>query len=92
VAGLAEGIELSLGAPQGSTGWLVSARDLDKTFIGTPQDFVGVMDATITLHSPLGERFGPSKMAVASDRFKPTLRPSSKAQERLFDVSSATEL
>src|SRR4029077_9866267 len=30
--------------------------DLDKTFIGTPQDFVGVMDATITLRSPLGER------------------------------------
>src|SRR5215831_18070980 len=47
VAGLAEGIELSLGTPQGSTGWLVSARDLDKTFIGTRQDFVGVMDATV---------------------------------------------
>jgi len=56
VAGLAEGIELSLGTPQGSTGWLVSARDLDKTFIGTRQDFVGVMEATVTLRSPLGER------------------------------------
>lgn len=56
VAGLAEGIELSLGTSQGSTGWLVSARDLDKTFIGTRQDFVGVMDATVTLRSPLGER------------------------------------
>ena len=56
VAGLANGIELSLGTSQGSTGWLVSARDLDKTFIGTPQDFVGVMDATVTLRSPLGER------------------------------------
>jgi hypothetical protein len=56
VAGLANGIELSLGTSQGSTGWLVPARDLDKTFIGTPQDFVGVMDATITLRSPLGER------------------------------------
>jgi hypothetical protein len=55
VAGLAEGIELSLGTPQRSTGWLVLARDLDKTFIGTPQDFVGVMDATVTLHSPPGE-------------------------------------
>ncbi len=51
VAGLAEGIELSLGTSQGSTGWLVSARDLDKTFIGTRQDFVGVMDATVTLRS-----------------------------------------
>jgi hypothetical protein len=56
VAGLANGIELSLGTSKGSTGWLVSARDLDKTFIGTPQDFVGVMDATVTLRSPLGER------------------------------------
>jgi len=56
VAGLANGIELSLGTSQGSTGWLVTARDLDKTFIGTPQDFVGVMDATVTLRSPLGER------------------------------------
>jgi len=56
VAGLAEGIELSLGTSQGSTGWLVSARDLDKTFIGTRQDFVGVLDATVTLRSPLGER------------------------------------
>ena len=55
MAGLAE-VELSLGTSQGSTGWLVSARDLDKTFIETPQDFVGVMDATVTLHSPLGER------------------------------------
>jgi hypothetical protein len=55
VAGLAEGIELSLGTSQGSTGWLVSARDLDKTFIGTRQDFVGMMDATVTLRSPLGE-------------------------------------
>jgi len=56
VAGLANGIELSLGTSQGSTGWLVTARDLDKTFIGTPQDFVGVMDAMVTLRSPLGER------------------------------------
>src|SRR5262245_52451512 len=56
VAGLAEGIELSLGTPQGSTGWHVSARDLDKTFIGTRQDFVGAMEATVTLRLPLGER------------------------------------
>jgi hypothetical protein len=56
VAGLAEGIELSLGTSQGPTGWLLSAHDLDKTFIGTRQDFVGVVDATVTLRSPLGER------------------------------------
>src|SRR5262249_24450157 len=56
VAGLAEGIELSLGTPQGSTGWLVSARDVDKGFIGRRQDFVGVTCATATLRSPLGER------------------------------------
>jgi hypothetical protein len=56
VAGLAEDIELSLGTSEGSTGWLVSARDLQKTFIGTRQDFVGVVDATVTLRSSLGER------------------------------------
>jgi hypothetical protein len=80
VAGLAEGIELSLGASQGSTGWLVSARDLDKTFIGTPQDFVGVMDATVTLLSPLGERLDRQVIRFEwvqkrQERLMPTLGP-----------------
>jgi hypothetical protein len=51
VAGLAEGTELSLGTSLGLAGWLVSAGDLDKTFVGVPQDFVGVMDATVNLRS-----------------------------------------
>jgi hypothetical protein len=80
VAGLAEGIELSLGASQGSTGWLVSAPDLDKTFIGTPQDFVGVMDATVTLRSPLGERLDRQVIRFEwvqkrQERLMPTLGP-----------------
>ena len=55
VAGLAQDTELSLGTSQGPAGWLVSGRDLDKTFVGTRQDFVGVMDTTVTLRSSRGE-------------------------------------
>jgi hypothetical protein len=55
VTGLAREAELSLGINQGLAGWLLSAGDLDKTFVGTPKDFVGVMDATVTLRSPRGE-------------------------------------
>jgi hypothetical protein len=55
VAGLAQDTELSLGTSHGPAGWLVSTHDLDKTFIGTRQDFVGVIDATVTLHSSRGE-------------------------------------
>src|SRR5262245_27298442 len=51
VAGLAEGTELSLGTSLGLAGWLVSAGDLDKTFVGAPKDFVGAMDATVNLRS-----------------------------------------
>src|SRR6266511_643018 len=55
VAGLAQDTELSLGTSQGPAGWLVSGRDLDKTFVGTRHDFVGVMDTTVTLRSSRGE-------------------------------------
>src|SRR5262245_13353406 len=51
LAGLAAGTELSLGTSLGSAGWLVSAGDLEKTFVGAPKDFVGVMDATVSLQS-----------------------------------------
>ena len=51
VTGLAEGTELSLGTSIGPTGWLVSARDLDKAFVAAPEDFVGIMDATVNLRS-----------------------------------------
>jgi hypothetical protein len=54
VGGLAQDTELSLGTSHGPAGWLVSARDLDQTFVGTRQDFVGVMHATVTLRSSQG--------------------------------------
>jgi hypothetical protein len=54
VAGLAEGTELSLGTPIGLAGWLLSAHDLDKTFVGARGDFVGIMDATVNLRSASG--------------------------------------
>jgi hypothetical protein len=55
VAGLADGTELSLGTSLGSAAWLVSASDLDKTFVGAPKDFVGIMEVTVSLRSA-GER------------------------------------
>src|SRR5262245_34620229 len=55
LAGLAEGTELSLGTSLGAAGWLVSARDLDKTFVGAPLNFVGAMDATVHLRSASGQ-------------------------------------
>ena len=56
VSGLAEGTELSLGTELGSSSWLVPVADLDKTFVGAPVRFVGVMTAKITLNSATGTR------------------------------------
>jgi hypothetical protein len=56
VAGLAEGTELSLGTALGSGSWLVPVADLDKTFLGAPTGFVGVMTGKVTLNSPTGKR------------------------------------
>jgi hypothetical protein len=56
IAGLAEGTELSLGTALGSGNWLVPVADLDKTFVGAPMSFVGVMTAKVTLNSVSGKR------------------------------------
>jgi len=55
VGGLAQDTELSLGTSLGPAGWLVRARDLDKTFVGARPDFVGIMDASVTLQSSGGQ-------------------------------------
>jgi hypothetical protein len=55
MAGLAEGTELSLGTALSPGRWLVPALDLDKTFIAADQDFVGVMDGTVSLLSASGQ-------------------------------------
>jgi hypothetical protein len=55
IDGLAKGTDLSLGTWQGQAGWLLPARDLDKTFVGPPRDFVGVMDAAVKLSSASGQ-------------------------------------
>jgi hypothetical protein len=60
VVGLAAGTELSLGTALGGNIWLVPVRDLDKTFVGAPADFVGVMDAAVNLHSA-GDRLLDSR-------------------------------
>src|SRR5262249_17717957 len=56
ISGLAEGSELSLGTQTGHQIWIVSANDLELTFVGAPNDFVGTMVATVELHSPAGRR------------------------------------
>src|SRR5215813_11546775 len=54
VSGLIGGTELSLGTSLGRDGWTISARDVDRTFVGAPKDFFGVMTATVDLRSPTG--------------------------------------
>ena len=56
VGGLAEGTKLSFGTALGSGNWLVRVADLDKTFVGAPVSFVGVMTAKVTLNSATGKR------------------------------------
>ena len=55
IAGLAEGTELSLGTALESGNWLVPVADLDKTFVGAPMSFVGVMTVKVTLNSATGK-------------------------------------
>src|SRR6266545_3288412 len=55
VTGLVNGTELSLGSSVGLAGWTVSAGDVDKTFVGAPKDFVGIMEVMVDLHSASGQ-------------------------------------
>jgi hypothetical protein len=55
IDGLLEGTELSLGTSRGLAGWVLTGGDLDKTFVGPPRDFVGVMNATVELSSAGGQ-------------------------------------
>ena len=52
LAGLAPGTRLTAGAPVGSKGWRVMARDLGSVLAHAPRDYVGAMDAAIDLRSP----------------------------------------
>src|SRR5215471_15243768 len=65
VAGLAEGTDLSLGTALGAGNWLVTVGDLDKTFVGAPMSFVGVMTAQVTLNSATGERLDTRNIRFA---------------------------
>ena len=56
IGGLAEGTELSFGTALRSGNWLVPVADLDKTLVGAPVSFVGVMTAKVTLNSATGKR------------------------------------
>jgi hypothetical protein len=78
IAGLAEGTELSLGTALGSGNWLVPVADLDKTFVGAPMSFVGVMTARVILNSVSGKRLEAQN--IRFDWSKPE-----------FDVAPLTE-
>jgi hypothetical protein len=54
--GLAPGTELSIGTLLSGSEWQLSASDLEKTFIASAKDFVGVMDATVILYSANGSK------------------------------------
>jgi hypothetical protein len=61
---LTEGTELSFGTDLGIGNWLVPAAELDKTFVGAPVSFVGIMTAKITLNSATGTRLDTRKYSV----------------------------
>jgi hypothetical protein len=52
--GFAEGTELSLGTSMGDSGWILLARDLERTIVEAPAQFTGVMRVTATAHSTDG--------------------------------------
>lgn len=51
LSGLIEGTSLSAGSALSSTRWSLPARDLDKAFISSPQNFEGAMEVIVTLYS-----------------------------------------
>jgi len=51
LAGLAAGTRLTAGAPIGSKGWRLMARDLGSVLAYPPRDYVGAMEAAIDLRS-----------------------------------------
>ena len=79
VAGMPEGTELSLGTALGSGSWVVPVADLDKTFVGAPVSFVGVMTAKVTLNSVSGKRLEAQN--VRFDWSKPEFDAAPLAEE-----------
>jgi hypothetical protein len=82
ITGLANGTDLSLGTSHDLAGWLLSASDLDKAFVGPPKDFVGVMDATVKLSSANGQLLESQVIR---------LEWIAKKEEGLSDVFGASE-
>jgi hypothetical protein len=52
IAGLVPGMTLSSGSALGPNLWQVSAADLDNTWVGPPQNFVGAVKLEAELHLP----------------------------------------
>jgi tetratricopeptide (TPR) repeat protein len=90
--------ELSSGTSLGLAGWQVTADDLDKTWVAAPQDFVGVMDAIVNLHSASGQLLESEILRLEwiakeekEEGLKQALRPLEPALE-LRPLEPATEL
>src|SRR2546428_5788692 len=75
VAGLGEGTGLSFGTALGSGSWLVPVADLDKTFVGAPMGFLGVMTAKVTLRSATRARLDTRNIRIAASTPDPYAAP-----------------
>jgi len=52
IAGLISGMSLSNGRAVGTDTWQLSAKDLVTSWVGPPQDYVGVVKLVAELHLP----------------------------------------
>jgi hypothetical protein len=55
IEGLPEGADLSLGRRSDGNGWSVPVAGLERTYVGAPPNFVGVIETTATLRSASGK-------------------------------------
>jgi len=56
-SGFVEGTSFSAGTALSATRWSMPGRDLEKAFISAPENFVGIMQVTVTLYSSRQEIF-----------------------------------
>jgi hypothetical protein len=55
IEGLPDGADLSLGSRSDRSGWTLTVADLERSFVGAPTGFVGIMEPTATLRSANGK-------------------------------------
>jgi hypothetical protein len=88
--GFAAGTDLSLGTPLGGDGWILLARDLLRTFVEAPAQFLGIMRVTVTAHSADGlvvDRGTQELEWIARTREREP--PSTEASDRLSPIETS---